>query len=1004
MRFFSRALPALVMATLLAVPIFAQEQRGSIEGIVKDSSGAVLPGVTVEARNPAGGAVATSITDAAGAYRFPALPAGEYEVTADLQGFTPHHVRVPLGLGQIKKIDITMNIAGVAESVQVTAESPIVDVKQSASFQNIRNEMVDKLPRGRDFTSLVTIAPGANNESKLAGISIDGSSGAENQYVIDGITTTDIQTGRSGKGVVTDFVSEVQVKSSGYAAEFGGSTGGVINVITKSGTNRFRGDAGFYFTSDALEGGERPNLRRNPSNDDVAEYVTFDTDKFTRWEPAFTLGGPIFRDKLWFFAGYVPTLESTDRTTTLSDDSRDTFNQDEKTQNVTGNLDAQISGKLRARFAVNLNNYKRTGTLPNRIYKDEPGTSSALYPWSTTGRTQPNATYSGQLDYVASNRFYIGLRGGYFRTDLQDFGIPDELWYRFSRSNVGYLDTPADLQHPSGFTNLSTNFSSTFDVKDRLGFDVSATYYATFAGQHAFKGGVQFDRYGNSVLRGEQNKRLDFNWNRTLNANDGQSYRGAYGYYTYRQFQTTGDIHSNNVGLYIQDAWTVNNRLTINAGLRTETEHVPSYDPISSGKDNAITFGFSEKLAPRVGFAYDVMGDGKWRAYGSYGRFFDVTKLEMPRGSFGGDKWIQYYYTLDTFDWPAVSAAVDAGNNPGTFVQALNFRYNSASSDALELGLGGVDPALKPVEQWEFTLGLDHELNSTMSVGVRYVHKDLVRTIEDVGIIVPSIGEVYIISNPGFGLTKTTLPTECFGGPCPDQPPATRNYDGVEFRMTKRFSQNWSFNASYLWSRLDGNYSGLASSDENGRSSPNVNRFFDGLYNSFDQNGQPVFGRLATDRPHQLKMQGIYDFPWGTTLSANYYIASGTPLQTQGSEFGIPFYPYGRGDLGRTPVFSQTDLYLQHEFRLSTDQRIQLQLNVNNLFDQKIVVSRDLTPFATGFNIPDGEFFAGFDFAALAVSEGLEVDPSFNYDGGYGPGASAFQGKRQIRFGVKYIF
>jgi outer membrane receptor protein involved in Fe transport len=1000
MKLFSRVLPALLMAVVLAVPAFAQEQRGSIEGIVKDSSGAVLPGVTVEARNPAGGAVATSITDALGTYRFPALPPGEYEVTADLQGFTPQHVRVPLGLGQIKKIDITMNIAGVAESVQVTAESPVVDVKQSASFQNIRNEMVDKLPRGRDFTSLVTIAPGANNEAKLAGISVDGSSGSENQFVVDGITTTDIQTGRSGKGVVTDFVSEVQVKSSGYAAEFGGATGGVINVITKSGTNQFRGDAGFYFTSDTLEGAERPSLRLNPSNNDIAEYVTYDTDSFTRWEPAFTIGGPVLRDKLWFFAGYVPTLESTDRSTTLADDSRNTFNQDEKTQNFSGNLDAQISSKLRARFAVNLNNYTRTGSLPNRTYGDETGTSSELYPWATNGRTQPNATYSGQLDFVASNQFYIGLRGGYFRVDRHDSGIPDDIWYYFGRSNVGLLDIPESLQHPSRYANLSTNRATHFDVKDRLGMDLSATYYANWAGQHALKGGVQFDRYGNDVFNEEQNYHIYYRWNQAWAANIGGSYRGTYGYYYYRQFQTTGNIHSNNIGLYLQDSWTVNNRLTVNAGIRSETEKVPSYDPTSSGKANAIEFGYGDKLAPRVGFAYDVRGDGKWRAYGSYGRFFDITKLEMPRGSFGGDKWISYYYTLDTYAWDQIGVN---DNFPGTFIESINYRYNSAASDALEVSGGGIDPALKPVEQWEFTVGLDHELSPTMSVGVRYVHKDLVRTIEDVGVIVPGLGEVYIISNPGFGMTKTTLPTEC-DGPCPDQPPAQRDYDGVEFRMTKRFSQNWSLNASYLWSRLYGNYSGLASSDENGRSSPNVNRFFDGLYNSFDENGQPVLGLLATDRPHQVKVQGIYDFAWGTTLSANYYLSSGTPLQTQASQRGIPFYPYGRGDLGRTPVYSQMDLYLQHEFRLGNDQRIQLQMNINNLFDQKIVVRRDLTRWLGRTNLSDTAFFNGFDVVQENANAGSDEDPTFNYDGGYGAGALGFQGKRQIRFGVKYIF
>jgi len=799
-------------------------------------------------------------------------------------------------------------------------------------------------------------------------------------------------------------VSEVQVKSSGYAAEFGGSTGGVINVITKSGTNQFRGDAGFYYSSSKMQGDTRPTLRLNPSDQTIPEYVYYADDKWTRWEPAFTVGGPIVRDRLWFFAGYVPTLESTDRTTTLADASRGSFNQDEKTHNFSANVDAQLGSKLRLRFATNINNYHRTGSLPARTYGDEVGTSSEAYPWATVGRSTPNATYSGQLDYVASNKFYVGLRAGYFRTDLHDSGIPDEFQHYFGRSNVNYLDVPGGLQHPAGFADPYTNSATTFDIGTRLGLNLSATYYASLAGQHAFKGGIQFDRYGNDVQSGYQQPRAGLYWDYTYRANIGGSYKGAYGTYYVQQFLTTGNIHSNNVGLYLQDSWTVNNRLTVNAGIRSETEHVPSYDPLSSGRNNAITFGFGEKLAPRVGFAYDVKGDGKWRAYGSYGKFFDITKLEMPRGSFGGDKWIRYWYTLDTYDWQAIGAN---GNYPGTFIESINYRYNSAASDALEVSGGGIDPALKPVEQWEVTFGLDHELSPTTSVGIRYVHKDLVRTIEDVGVIVPGLGEVYIISNPGFGMTKTTLPTQC-NGPCPDQPPATRNYDGVELRFAKRFERNWSFNLSYLYSKLWGNYSGLASSDENGRSSPNVNRFFDGLYNSFDASGQPVFGRLATDRPHQLKLQGIYDLPWGTTLSANFYASSGTPVSTVMTEFNIPFFPYGRGDLGRSPTFTQTDLYIQHEFRLGA-QRLQLSLNVLNLFDQMTVTNYAFgqypkRPYRDGFNIPDAQFFAGFDPAALAVSEGLEVDPRFTYDGGWGPGSYGFQSRRAIRLGAKFIF
>src|SRR5918992_2219456 len=150
-----------------------------------------------------------------------------------------------VGLGQVKKVDFSLSPKGVTESVQVVAESPLVDVRQSARQTNIRAEQVELLPKGRDFSTLVVQAPGANQEAKLGGLSIDGASAGENRYIIDGIETTNIQTGISGKNVIADFVEEVQVKSSGYTAEFGGATGGVINVLTKSGTNAFHGNALF---------------------------------------------------------------------------------------------------------------------------------------------------------------------------------------------------------------------------------------------------------------------------------------------------------------------------------------------------------------------------------------------------------------------------------------------------------------------------------------------------------------------------------------------------------------------------------------------------------------------------------------------------------------------------------------------------------------------------------------------------------------------------------------
>ncbi len=200
---FRRAVYALACVLALSLPAAAQEQTGQISGSVKDTSGAVLPGVTVEALSLATGAVASSVvTDGSGAYRFPGLRPGKYEISAKLQGFTTaKSAPVDLRLGQLLTVELALAVGGVAETVSVTAESPLIDTKQNARQSNIRDEQIALLPHGRDFTSLVTQAPGANSESKLGGLSIDGASAGENRYIIDGIETTDLQDGTSGKNL-----------------------------------------------------------------------------------------------------------------------------------------------------------------------------------------------------------------------------------------------------------------------------------------------------------------------------------------------------------------------------------------------------------------------------------------------------------------------------------------------------------------------------------------------------------------------------------------------------------------------------------------------------------------------------------------------------------------------------------------------------------------------------------------------------------------------------------
>ena len=1000
MRFRNIALVFLMLA--LAMPAFAQEQRASIEGVVKDASGAVMPGVTVEAKNEASGVVVSAVTDANGVYRFPSLASGIYDVTAQLAGFNTITVPdVPLTLGQIKKVDFTLAVAGVAESVQVTAESPLVDVKQSARSTSIRGEQIDLLPKGRDFASLVTQAPGSNNENnKLGGISIDGASGSENRFIVDGIETTNLQNGTQGRARVnTDFIEEVQVKSSGYTAEYGGATGGVINAITKSGTNNWRGGARFYWEGDAMQGGRRESLRLSPADSNKAEYWTYPEDNWSRMEPGFSLGGPIYKDRAWFFAAYQPELHNYKRAvspTTAGTPNANTFGETEQKfqrQFLSANQTAQIGNSLRTRIAYNTAWNKQEGRLPSL---DGSNSTTTLF---DINDVTPSWSLSGQADWVASPTLFFGARLGYYYSDFFNEGVPTDHRYLFMQSNIGLVGTngvpvPPQYQQAVNYSNVFTNSSSTFDEQTRLNFQVDSTFYFNAGGQHTLKGGFQLDQLGNNVLNGEQGNLVRLRWNQTLS---GQ--RGAYGYYQLRSngvkpkqgFITEGDVSVTNYGLFIQDAWTVNNKLTLNLGLRTENEKVPTYVTAEGIETYGVEFPFSDKLAPRLGFAYDVKGDGRWKVYGSWGIFYDIFKLELPRSSWGGDKWLEYYYTLDTYAWDTLATSSSCPPAcPGTLIRGpVDFRHPS-------LGEGYVEPDMKPMKSEEISFGLEHQLSPVMALSARWVRKWVDTAVEDIGTLDEAGNEIYIIGNPGFGITDIA-----WLDPQVALPKAVRDYDSVEFAFTKNFSNNWYLRGSYLWSRLDGNYSGLSQGDENGRTSPNVGRLFDYPIMMFDESGKPVFGPLPTDRPNQFKAQFIYQMPWGTSIGVNEYVASGIPRTREAAVLAPNNFPVqyqGRGSDGRMPTFSQTDLSLQHSFRFGGSKQLQLELNVDNLFNQKTATNYFQTELAGGVGISFDEqaYYQGkVDFDPLIAA--AQKEPRFMMNSGYQAPISA-------RFGVRFLF
>ena len=303
--------------------------------------------------------------------------------------------------------------------------------------------------------------------------------------MIDGVETTNLQTGISGQGLIADFVEEVQVKSSGYTAEYAGSTGGVISAITKSGTNNFSGTALFNWQGSSLAG-NIPSLRTDLADATKSQYITYPKDDATRIEPGFSLGGPIVLNKAWFFGAYQPAFTTTDRTVdpvSSANPAALSISQTEKrtAQFLSTNVSGQIGENLRVRGAFNNSWSKIKGLLPSLNGTDPADGIDVNYLKTSTF---PNWTLSGTMDYIISPKLFLGVRGGYYLSDQRDTEVPDVSRYLWTTtSNVGYVGTngvpvPPNLQHGTNFTSVISNLGVDRDKQTRGFFQADATWYS----------------------------------------------------------------------------------------------------------------------------------------------------------------------------------------------------------------------------------------------------------------------------------------------------------------------------------------------------------------------------------------------------------------------------------------------------------------------------------------------------------------------------------------------
>ncbi|WP_438002922.1 TonB-dependent receptor [Sorangium sp. So ce321] len=1005
---------SILLALLVQLSrVASAEESATLVGVARDAAtNEPLPGTRVEVVSTTTGVSRTVVTGTSGEYRVSGLSPDRYAIRVNRASFRPYAVlELDLHATSTNRVDVKLvplELGG--EEIVVEGRAPSIDVGSSTTGVTITPELLHRVPlwrqnaKGaamRSFEALSEVAPGVNAD--LYGYSMSGASSPENLYLVDGITVREPGQGFVGTPLSAEFVREVNVLTSGLKPEYGGVTGGVSSVVTKTGTNELHGSLFSSITPGVLEGARRPVRREGQT---IQTDITLSSIR----DIGFDIGGPIREGRLWYYSGAAlsltrfdmdrylnrqvwngagpnaePVIDSETGGTAVTPipGTNRLYHADQRGAQAIGKLTWQANENIRGEV-VAFGSYLRAGGNGTFAVRPQTGDVEHSNIAGTFGSLASDVTASSiNAATVLSASFMdrrllldVSFAGARYRTATlpsdgsslgNDGGLASipHVWDRKggpeSHSITEYGEATAETcpfietvgADGSGLRVPMCPVSE-YHRGGTRGIDISTfhhfhgkasvTWLAKALGQHVVKVGLDADV---STFDHE----LAYPGGVWFRENsEGTRYTGTrYGYLVgpdqpkiLPSLQTSSA--SVDVGGFVQDGWSVAQGLVVNLGVRYDSQ-------VLVGDEGRVAIALHHEWAPRVGLVYDLTRAGRSRVFGSFARYFESIPLSLADRSFPGDRIVRASYHKDP-EHP--DACVPLGPEPAKAVcdkaTPGNRQWNPNRAWTV---LGGepaqIDPSLRPQSLDEIVLGAECELIPGGRIALHYTKRYMNDVVEDVS---RDNGSTSFIGNPGAGIAR-------------DVPAAVRNYDAVTLLAAKSFSRGWLAQASYTLSWLRGNYAGLFQ-PETTQLQPNRNSDFDSPLLWINRTGD-----LPGDRRHQIKVFGAKDF--AVASWAHITVGLAVRAQSGGPTNYLAGYPgYGstevfilpRGSGERLPWVASVDPRLVSSFALGEGMALSFSVDAFNVFNFHAVTAVDnrytsasITPIENGTSadMPAGE-------------------------------------------------